>query len=301
MKIDGDGVVSIASSTAGSAGAGALVVTGGLATGAASYIGGNLTVAGTGTSTFAGAVTIAASSVFGTNVQSGTLTPINVSLGGTYGTNAAGSQANLKLDLFNNSGANRYGLGMSADLFEFQAGSSNNGNFAWFTGNSTERMRLSTAGNLTVSGAATFAGAVTTNGQLIAKGTATNDSAAAGYIGEYVSSTGSGVALTNGVAANIASLVLSAGDWDVSYVALFAGAITGTGTTTSISATSATHNYTVGSYIVSPTVPTVNSDTCHTITERVSTTGATFYFVGSMVFTAGTGTAGGKIHARRVR
>jgi hypothetical protein len=44
MRIASNGNVSIASSTAGSASAGALVVTGGLATGAASYIGGTLTV-----------------------------------------------------------------------------------------------------------------------------------------------------------------------------------------------------------------------------------------------------------------
>ena len=43
----GSGKVNIGSTTAGSAGAGALVVSGGLATGAASYIGGNLTVTGT--------------------------------------------------------------------------------------------------------------------------------------------------------------------------------------------------------------------------------------------------------------
>jgi hypothetical protein len=43
MKINRSGVVTLANSTAGSAGAGALVVTGGLATGAASYFGGAVT------------------------------------------------------------------------------------------------------------------------------------------------------------------------------------------------------------------------------------------------------------------
>ncbi len=50
MRIASTGTVSIASSTAGASNAGALVVTGGLATGAASYIGGALTLAGTGLS-----------------------------------------------------------------------------------------------------------------------------------------------------------------------------------------------------------------------------------------------------------
>jgi len=47
MRISSLGVVSITNSTAGSAGAGALVVTGGLATGAASYLGGAVTAVGT--------------------------------------------------------------------------------------------------------------------------------------------------------------------------------------------------------------------------------------------------------------
>jgi len=46
------GDVYVASSTAGSSSAGALVVTGGLSAGGASYIGGNLTAVGTGTHTF---------------------------------------------------------------------------------------------------------------------------------------------------------------------------------------------------------------------------------------------------------
>lgn len=47
-------------------------------------------------------------------------------------------------------------------------------------------------------------------------GTTTNDNAAAGGIGEYINGTGTGVSISNGVAANIASISLTAGDWDVS-------------------------------------------------------------------------------------
>jgi len=92
--------------------------------------------------------------IFGSNVPSLTATPINVSFGGTYGSNTPGSQANLKWDMYNASGANRYGIGMSAGLMEFQAGSTNNGNFAWYTGSATERMRLTTAGNVGIGTAA---------------------------------------------------------------------------------------------------------------------------------------------------
>ena len=52
-------------------------------------------------------------------------------------------------------------------------------------------------------------------------GTATNNNAAAGQIGEFVTATvavGSAVALTTGVTANVTSISLTAGDWDASGV-----------------------------------------------------------------------------------
>jgi hypothetical protein len=51
-------------------------------------------------------------------------------------------------------------------------------------------------------------------------GTATNDNAAAGSVGQIVESSvssGSPVALTSGVAANLTSISLTAGDWEVEY------------------------------------------------------------------------------------
>lgn len=50
------------------------------------------------------------------------------------------------------------------------------------------------------------------------KGTITNDNAAAGFVGEFLESeilVGSAVSLTSGVPANVTSLSLTAGDWDV--------------------------------------------------------------------------------------
>lgn len=61
------------------------------------------------------------------------------------------------------------------------------------------------------------------NGQ-IGNTTATNDNAAAGYLGEYISSTvltGSAVSLSSGSAADITTISLTAGDWDVSGVVVF--------------------------------------------------------------------------------
>jgi hypothetical protein len=48
-------------------------------------------------------------------------------------------------------------------------------------------------------------------------GTASNDSAATGYVGEYVfSQNTAGTSMTQNVVTNITSITLSAGDWDVS-------------------------------------------------------------------------------------
>ncbi|RYZ98236.1 MAG: hypothetical protein EOP11_20960, partial [Proteobacteria bacterium] len=83
---------------------------------------------------------------FGLNVNSLTATPLNISLGGTYGSGTPGSVANLKWDMFRDAGANRYGIGMSGGLMEFQAGSA--GGHAFFVNQGTEAMRILSGGNI---------------------------------------------------------------------------------------------------------------------------------------------------------
>lgn len=58
--------------------------------------------------------------LIGTNTSAGTATPINLSLGGTYGSNAAGAVGNLKIDMYNDGTANRSGFGVSANRLEYQ-------------------------------------------------------------------------------------------------------------------------------------------------------------------------------------
>ncbi len=63
----------------------------------------------------------------------------------------------------------------------------------------------------------TTGGVATFSGQLIGKGTATNDAADAGYIGEYIESVvGSTTVGTTGQNFDLTSITLTAGDWDVS-------------------------------------------------------------------------------------
>ena len=79
---------------------------------------------GIGTTAPGAKLHVLGNAIFGETTPVLTATPINVSFGGTYGSGTPGSKANLKWDLYTNtSNADRYGIGMSAGLMEFQAGS----------------------------------------------------------------------------------------------------------------------------------------------------------------------------------
>lgn len=138
-------------------------------------------------------------------------------------------------------------------------------------------------------------------------GTNTNDSASAGWVGEYMSSSAgvTAVNLTDSICSNITTLSLTAGDWDVSGTVIYnpAGGTTTTILAGGVSQTSATlpgsgdglfrgaQGFTNGQqqYIPTPTV-------------RISlAAGATIYLVITALFSASTAQAGGFIRARRVR
>lgn len=146
-------------------------------------------------------------------------------------------------------------------------------------------------------------------GQLL--GTATNDSAAAGFIGEYVTADlvqGSAVSLTTNVTANVTSISLTAGDWDVSAVGGFTGGTTTTVTfaDTSVSTTTATEDATDGrivrffwnnATVFNSVVPNISLPP--TRFSLSSTT--TVFLTARAVFATSTATAFGTIRARRVR
>jgi hypothetical protein len=139
------------------------------------------------------------------------------------------------------------------------------------------------------------------------KGTTTNDNAAAGYLGEYVESviaSGSAVSLSNATAANIASISLTAGDWDVTGVLDFV--LTGATSTdykAGVSATSATFGG-QDSFVNFPFLTTLLSDTLGLMLPAVRfslTTTTTAFLVAQATFSAGTTAGYGTIRARRVR
>jgi len=151
----------------------------------------------------------------------------------------------------------------------------------------------------------------TTNAGVGIKGVATNGAATAGNVGEYISATvaKSAVSLSTGVASDVGSISLPAGDWDVS-----ANVVLTFGTTTAvtqqvawISATSATLPSLPNSSFVetnaSITAPgvAINESMTTGTTRLLLASTTTIYFSCQAAFTVSTLAAGGIIRARRMR
>lgn len=150
----------------------------------------------------------------------------------------------------------------------------------------------------------------TTPGQI--PGTATNDNAAAGMVGEYVEAilaSGSAISLTSGTAVNITSLTLGAGDYDLTGIGVFGGSSSTTFqfVATAITTVSATlpgsgqvsrNNF----YLGGATPLTQTNPTCQVGPVRQSlSTSTTIYLVAQAGFATSTANVFGQIRARRVR
>lgn len=160
-----------------------------------------------------------------------------------------------------------------------------------------------TAGTQTISGIKTF------DGQLIGKGTATNDSAAAGYIGEYVEATAGTTSFpTSGTAGDITSISLTAGDWDVTgmvdarrngatWTEFLAGLSTTSGNSTP---TAGVAGVTIGG---TTALATIDEHTIALPPLRFSLSGTTSVYLkfGATYTVATPNTGNNSIHARRVR
>ena len=148
-------------------------------------------------------------------------------------------------------------------------------------------------------------------GGVILKGTGTNDSAAAGKVGEFITSniaSGSAISVSNTTAKDVTSISLTAGDWDVWGNVTWIPA-----STTSvyflrcwISTTSATQPnpdlFSGWSNVAAGVVPNVTGmgQTAPIIRISVAST-TTVYLSVNQSFTVSTCTACGTISARRVR
>lgn len=142
-------------------------------------------------------------------------------------------------------------------------------------------------------------------------GTATNDNAAAGNVGEFVTANvtqGVAVNLSTGTPANVTSISLTAGDWDVhGIVAYIPGASTVvTSATAGVNSTSqTTQSAATGggvSQYGSGITPGANAFTIPFARTRFSLSATTTIFlVASAAFTTSSLGAFGIITARRVR
>lgn len=141
-------------------------------------------------------------------------------------------------------------------------------------------------------------------------GVSTNSNAPAGAIGEYVSASvafGSPVALVNNTSADVTTITLTAGDWDVNALVGFTGSAT-TGSNF-IGSVSTTANTLDGTDLRQVNIPYPSGSPLLTASVRVlvgpsrfalpSTT--TIHLVANSAFSGGSCSAFGTIRARRIR
>jgi hypothetical protein len=147
-------------------------------------------------------------------------------------------------------------------------------------------------------------------GAFVASGTATNDDAAAGVIGERLVSdvvAASAVALTSGAWLDITTLTLTAGDWDVTADILFTGnaATTVTAIQGSFSLFANNPNIIAGQYaagwLAGQAGSLVYKPSLRTGIRVSLSASATYHLVANATFLVNTCSAFGKISARRVR
>jgi hypothetical protein len=154
----------------------------------------------------------------------------------------------------------------------------------------------------------TIAGTVTATASIQQQVERTTTTASAGFVGEYISSSipsGSAVALVTGTIANVGSIVLGAGDWDIGCEL----ALTGAGATTinsvkaSISTTTVALSTTPGLFsnlnLGGVSLTTFGADPTVPIIGARVTAAATYFATMQVAFAAGTLAAYGLLQARR--
>lgn len=147
-------------------------------------------------------------------------------------------------------------------------------------------------------------------GQAIFSGTATNDSAATGQVGEFVSNaigSGSAISLTTSTPANITSISLTAGDWDVwGNIAFSPGATT---TVSNLIASIGTTSASVGGFSQAASqlpfpasfVPNLVISVLPPAQRLSLSATTTVYLVANSSFATSTLSAYGSLNARRRR
>jgi hypothetical protein len=132
-------------------------------------------------------------------------------------------------------------------------------------------------------------------------GTTTNDDAAAGYVGEYISSSVTS-ATAGTTATTLTSIPLTAGDWDIS-ISVNSGGVPGTsiGFRVGLSTTSATFltDYQEVCFVYQDTVQSVMSGCIPNMRKSIAST--TTYYLIAQSYTTANIYVQGRISARRRR
>lgn len=131
-------------------------------------------------------------------------------------------------------------------------------------------------------------------------GTTTNNNANAGSIGEIIAATAGATALTTATAANLTTISLTAGDWDVSGGVIVNGSAANlTDVAYGSSSVSASFGA-IGTYSELTATMTLFGGAFPTVRYSLTTT-TTIFLVGRATFAAGSASGQGMIRARRVR
>jgi hypothetical protein len=135
-------------------------------------------------------------------------------------------------------------------------------------------------------------------------GTNTNDNAAPGMVGEYITATGTAVSLTTVTPTNVTSISLTPGDWEVAGSFAFnpAGSTVLQAEDVGISTVSATFPAAPFLFFDNSAKAAGASDGGVVPTQRISVASTTtVYLVAYAAFTVSTCTITGNIQARRIR
>ncbi len=141
---------------------------------------------------------------------------------------------------------------------------------------------------------------------LIIPGTRTNDSAAAGNVGEYISAAAAAATPASSLQyGDVASIALTKGDWDISCLAVTQGAtvdllLAGVGTATGNVATGLVIGDTAAEIAATAGTSTNLTVSIPAVRKSITST-TTFYLKEFLEYASGSPTISGRISARRVR
>lgn len=240
---------------------------------------------------------LASGTVTGTQLASGTVTASNIASGTITNTQIASgtiTSANIGTNVVGNTnirqGAAKSVVGVTGNA---------TANVADIAGTTRQVLAVSTAGTSLVF-------AQPQGDQLL--GTITNDNATAGNVGEYIvgTVTSPGSSISTATPANITSISLTAGDWDVWGITYFVPAASTTVTIfqSSISTTSATINQAPGVWQIvnqASSAPAASVSFIVGPTRLSLSTTTTVFLVAQSTFATSTMTAYGTLQARRIR